>query len=161
MINSSDVHLGKGPCISLFSFHGRGTLNGVIPHPALVELFEKVAKNKNINLQRSVASGILTDASYVQFANEGIASIDVGYPMRYSRSSREVCNINDLIDLKNLLVAVINKIDKKRIEGDITRDRVNSNHRRKQKTPRFADLILHPYFVRISISPDSFPRHGG
>ncbi len=78
MINSSDVHLGKGPCISLFSFHGRGTLNGVIPHPAIVELFEKVAKNKNINLQRSVASGILTDASYVQFANEGIATIDVG-----------------------------------------------------------------------------------
>ena len=113
MINSSDVHLGKGPCISLFSFHGRGTLNGVIPHPAIVELFEKVAKNKNINLQRSVASGILTDASYVQFANEGIASIDVGFPMRYSHSSREVCNINDLIDLKNLLVAVINKIDKK------------------------------------------------
>ena len=113
MINSSDVHLGKGPCISLFSFHGRGTLNGVIPHPAIVELFEKTAKNKNINLQRSVASGILTDASYVQFANEGIASIDVGFPMRYSHSSREVCNLNDLIDLKNLLVAVINKIDKK------------------------------------------------
>ena len=113
MINSSDVHLGKGPCISLFSFHGRGTLNGVIPHPAIVELFEKVAKNKNINLQRSVASGILTDASYVQFANEGIASIDVGFPMRYSHSSREVCNINDLIALKDLLVAVINKIDKK------------------------------------------------
>ena len=113
MINSSDVHLGKGPCISLFSFHGRGTLNGVIPHPAIVELFEKTAKNKKINLQRSVASGILTDASYVQFANEGIASIDVGFPMRYSHSSREVCNLNDLIDLKNLLVAVINKIDKK------------------------------------------------
>ena len=113
MVNSSDVYLGKGPCVSLFSFHGRGTLNGVIPHPSIIEIFEKVAKTKKINLQRSVASGILTDASYVQFANEGIASIDVGFPMRYSHSSREVCNINDLIDLKNLLVAVINKIDKK------------------------------------------------
>ena len=78
----------------------------------IIEIFEKVAKTKKINLQRSVASGILTDASYVQFANEGIASIDVGFPMRYSHSSREVCNLNDLIDLKNLLVAVINKIDK-------------------------------------------------
>ena len=87
--------------------------NGVIPHPAIIEIFEKVAKTKKITLQRSVASGILTDASYVQFSNEGIASIDVGFPMRYSHSSREVCNLNDLIDLKNLLVAVINKIDKK------------------------------------------------
>ena len=113
MNNSSEVFLGGGPCISLFSFHGRGTLNGVIPHPSLVEIFEKVSKTKKITLQRSVASGILTDASYVQFANEGIASIDVGFPMRYSHSSREVCNLNDLIDLKNLLIAVINKIDKK------------------------------------------------
>ena len=113
MVNSSDVYLGKGPCVSLFSFHGRGTLNGVIPHPSIIEIFEKVAKTKKINLQRSVASGILTDASYVQFSNEGIASTDVGFPMRYSHSSREVCNLNDLIDLKNLLVAVINKIDKK------------------------------------------------
>ncbi len=108
----SDVILGSGPCISLFSFHGRGTLNGVIPHPSMVEIFEKAAKAKNINLQRSVASGILTDASYVQFANKGIATIDVGFPMRYSHSSREVCNLVDLIDLKNLIITAINKIDK-------------------------------------------------
>ena len=25
---ASDVNLGTGPCISIFSFHGRGTLNG-------------------------------------------------------------------------------------------------------------------------------------
>ena len=112
MSNSSDVTLGEGPCMSLFSFHGRGTLNGVIPHPSIVEIFEKAAKAKKINLQRSVASGILTDASYVQFANKGIATIDVGFPMRYSHSSREVCNLDDLIDLKNLLITAINKIDK-------------------------------------------------
>ena len=32
--------------------------------------------------------------------------------MRYSHSSREVCNLNDLIDLKNLIITAINKIDK-------------------------------------------------
>lgn len=112
MISSSDVVLGKGPSISLFSFHGRGTLNGVIPHPSMVEIFENTAKAKKINLQRSVASGILTDASYVQFANKGIACIDVGFPMRYSHSSREVCNLDDLIDLKNLILSVIIKINK-------------------------------------------------
>ena len=25
--------------MSMYSFHGRGTLNGTIPHPALVSLF--------------------------------------------------------------------------------------------------------------------------
>ena len=113
MNNSSDVKLGAGPCISLFSFHGRGTLNGVIPHPSIVEIFEKVAKSKKINLQRSVASGILTDASYVQFANKGIATVDIGFPMRYSHSSREVCNLDDLINLKNLILGVIDKINNK------------------------------------------------
>ena len=47
MVNSSDVYLGKGPCVSLFSFHGRGTLNGVIPHPSIIKIFEKVAKTEN------------------------------------------------------------------------------------------------------------------
>ena len=36
-----DVRLGGGPAMSLYSFHGRGTLNGTIPHPALVSLFER------------------------------------------------------------------------------------------------------------------------
>ena len=57
-----------------------------------------ISLQKKINLQKSVASGILTDASYVQFANEGIATLDIGFPMRYSHSSREICNLNDLID---------------------------------------------------------------
>ena len=32
--------------------------------------------------------------------------------MRYSHSSREVCNLEDLINLKNLILNAINKIDK-------------------------------------------------
>ena len=52
----------------------------------------------------------MTDASYVQFANEGIATLDIGFPMRYSHSSREICNLNDLIDLKNLLVSAISRL---------------------------------------------------
>ena len=39
-----DVRLGGGPAMSLYSFHGRGTLNGTIPHPALVALFERTAQ---------------------------------------------------------------------------------------------------------------------
>ena len=44
MTARGDVRLGGGPGISMYSFHGRGTLNGTIPHPALVSLFEATAK---------------------------------------------------------------------------------------------------------------------
>jgi putative aminopeptidase FrvX len=106
-----DVKLGGGPAISLYSFHGRGTLNGTIPHPALVSLFEKTSRTENIPLQRSAHTGALTDSSYVQLVEGGVASIDVGFPMRYSHSSLEVCDLADLEKLTRLLAAAISSID--------------------------------------------------
>ena len=111
MKKQGDVFLGKGPCMSLYSFHGRGTLNGLIPHPSLVKLFEEISKKNNINLQRSATTGILTDSSYVQLVDKGIACIDLGFPMRYSHSSREVCDLRDLLNLENLLFYSITSID--------------------------------------------------
>ncbi|MCH8181968.1 MAG: M20/M25/M40 family metallo-hydrolase [Proteobacteria bacterium] len=107
-----DVTLGGGPAISLYSFHGRGTLNGVIPHPAMPRLFEEAASASSIPLQRSAHLGALTDLSYVQLTGEGVASIDVGFPLRYSHSSLEVCDLNDLEALVRLLAAALARIDR-------------------------------------------------
>ncbi len=112
MEDRGNVSLGKGPAISLYSFHGRGTLNGIIPHPALVKLFEETANQNSIPLQKSVHIGALTDLSYVQLVGKGVASIDVGFPIRYSHSSLEVCDLNDLILLTKLLEEVIKNINK-------------------------------------------------
>ncbi|MCF6231498.1 MAG: M20/M25/M40 family metallo-hydrolase [Rhodobacteraceae bacterium] len=98
-----DMVLGGGPGMSLYSFHGRGTLNGVIPHPAMVDLFERAAKTAGIPLQRSAQVGVLTDLSYVQLTGEGVAAIDMGFPMRYSHSARELCDLDDLVSLTRLL----------------------------------------------------------
>ncbi len=106
-----DVTLGGGPAISLYSFHGRGTLNGVIPHPAMARLFEETARVESLQMQRSAHIGALTDLSYVQFVGEGVASIDLGFPIRYSHSSLEVCDLNDLEGLVRLLAAAIQRID--------------------------------------------------
>lgn len=106
-----DVRLGGGPAMSMYSFHGRGTLNGTIPHPALVSLFDGVAKSIDIPLQRSAHTGALTDSSYVQLVGQGVASIDLGFPMRYSHSSLEVCDLGDLEGLTTLLVEGIGRID--------------------------------------------------
>ena len=110
MAARGDVALGGGPGMSLYSFHGRGTLNGVIPHPAMVDLFEKTARAEDIALQRSAHIGALTDLSYVQLVGKGVASIDMGFPMRYSHSSLELCDLNDLVALTRLLDAAIAQI---------------------------------------------------
>ena len=111
MAARGDVALGGGPGISLYSFHGRGTLNGVIPHPALVRLFEDVAATAGLALQRSAHTGALTDLSYIQFAGpEGVACLDVGFPMRYSHSALEVVDPADLEGLVTLLDAALSAI---------------------------------------------------
>tara|TARA_Y100000590_G_scaffold203084_1_gene230435 strand:+ start:1974 stop:3074 length:1101 start_codon:yes stop_codon:yes gene_type:complete len=112
MNNVSDIKLGNGPCMSLYSFHGRGTLNGLIPHPKLVNLFSSIANKNKINLQRSAMTGLLTDSSYVQHIGEGIACIDLGFPVRYSHSPNEVCDLRDLILLKKLLINSVKNINK-------------------------------------------------
>lgn len=105
-----EMRLGAGPGMSLYSFHGRGTLNGVIPHPALVRLAEAAASDKGIGLQRSAQTGVLTDLSYVQLVGEGVAALDLGYPMRYSHSALEVCDLRDLDGLVRLLDEMLSRI---------------------------------------------------
>ena len=112
MAARGNVALGGGPAMSLYSFHGRGTLNGTIPHPALVALFAQTARDERIALQRSAQVGILTDSSYVQLVHKGVAAIDLGFPCRYTHSSREMCDLGDLEGLTRLLVAALGRIDR-------------------------------------------------
>jgi putative aminopeptidase len=111
MAARGDMLLGRGPGMSLYSFHGRGTLNGTIPHPALVSLIEETAAREEIPLQRSAQTGVLTDNSYVQLVGKGVAAIDLGFPCRYTHSALEVCDLADLEALARLLVAAIAEID--------------------------------------------------
>jgi putative aminopeptidase FrvX len=106
-----DVRLGGGPAMSLYSFHGRGTLNGTIPHPALVRLFADAAQRQGLPLQRSAHVGVLTDSSYVQLVGSGVAAIDLGFPCRYTHSSLEVCDLGDLAGLTRLILAALPRID--------------------------------------------------
>ena len=111
MGHRGEVALGGGPGISLYSFHGRGTLNGVIPHPSLVRLMEDAADGAGMPLQRSAHTGALTDLSYIQFTGpEGVACLDVGFPMRYSHSALEVVDTADLEALARLLDAGLDRI---------------------------------------------------
>jgi putative aminopeptidase len=110
LADRGEMVMGQGPGMSLYSFHGRGTLNGVIPHPALVRLMEAAAAGAGLVLQRSAQVGVLTDLSYVQTLGAGVASIDVGFPMRHSHSAVECCDLADLQGLVVLLKAAMGLI---------------------------------------------------
>lgn len=101
------VKLGAGPAIGMYNFHGRGTLNGTIPHPALVEAAKAAAQKAGIPLQRYASVGILTDASYVQLVDNGTPVMDLAFPCRYTHTSTEVCSIQDLELLAKLVETVL------------------------------------------------------
>jgi putative aminopeptidase len=106
----SDVRLGGGPVMNLYSFHGRGTLNGLLPHPALVRLIEGTARRDGLPVQRNAAFGGLTDASYVQLVGAGTAAIDLGVCRRYTHTPIEVTDLRDVDVLIDLLAAAIGDI---------------------------------------------------
>jgi len=105
------VAMGQGPVLNLYNFHGRGTLNGVIPHPALVRHFQKVAKDKQVKLQKNVMLGGLSELAYMQLEGEGLPGLDFGFPCRYTHSCVETVDLNDVVATADFLEAAIRAID--------------------------------------------------
>jgi putative aminopeptidase len=102
-----NLRLGGGPALGMYSFHGRGTLNGTLPHPTLVSHLAETASRLGIGLQRSAHTGCLTDSSYVQLVGEGVPSMDVGYATRYTHTPVEMCDLRDLTGIADLLHAAL------------------------------------------------------
>ncbi len=100
----TDVRLGEGPTVGAFSFHGRGTLAGLIPNPKFLDHVHDVAARAGIPLQTNTFMGGLTETSFLQLENEGILAIDLGFPCRYTHAPVEVVNVRDLDRLVDLLV---------------------------------------------------------
>lgn len=103
--------LGEGPVMTLYNFHGRGTLNGTIAHPAMARLMKAASESSGIRLQKTVYVGGLTDLAYLQLEGKGVIGIDMGFPMRYSHSSVEVCDTKDMRELVTLLQSAVGLID--------------------------------------------------
>lgn len=108
----NNVVLGGGPGVTLFNFHGKGTLNGNIAHKGLFELIKKSAAVSGITLQRSAARGALSDTAYLQLENDGIPCLDMGMPDRYSHSPMETCDLKDLEQVGIVVTNAIYAIDK-------------------------------------------------
>lgn len=98
------VALGAGPALSRLSFHGRGTLGGLIPHPGLVRAVEEAALDAELALQYEAMVGVITDAAFVPMATaDGIAAVGVGIPVRYTHSPIEMGQLSDVSACIDLL----------------------------------------------------------
>ena len=96
--------------MSMYNFHGRGTLNGAMPHPSLVRLMEKISQEAGIPLQRVAGIGGLTELAYMQTEGKGCAGIDIGVPFRYSHSCIETVSLADIEKTYELLKQALSKI---------------------------------------------------
>lgn len=101
----SDVRIGAGPVVHLHSFHGRGTLAGVLPPAWLVAAVEEHAAACGVTLQRASFFGGLTDGSFAQLEHDGIPTVEVGVAVRYTHAPIEVASARDLAGLVEVLDA--------------------------------------------------------
>lgn len=105
------VRLGGGPVLNLLSFHGRGTLGGLIPDQNLVTLVEHAAEQAGVPLQRETIIGLITDAAFVPMSTpEGVACVGLGIPCRYTHSPIEVGSIRDLEQTISLLEVLVHHV---------------------------------------------------
>lgn len=108
---ASPIALGKGPVISIYSFHGRGMLAGLISHPKLRRFVEKIANEYSIDIQKNVTLGVVSEAAHLYLESEnGIPSIDLGLPCRYTHYPNETTSISDISSLINLIYNTITNI---------------------------------------------------
>ena len=104
--------MGQGACVGLYSFHGRGTLNGTLPHAPMFELCKRTAQEENLPLQRFASLGIVTDAAYLQLEQDGVSCLEMGFPARYTHTPIEVCDVHDVEILSQLVAGMARRVDK-------------------------------------------------
>ena len=106
-----DLHMGGGPAVGMYNFHGRGTLNGCIGHKGLYLHARKMAEAQQIPLQEFASVGMLTDTAYVQMEGQYVGCIDMGFPARYTHTPIESASVQDIQKLADLVAAMVLHID--------------------------------------------------
>lgn len=119
----SPVRLDGGPVLSRLTFHGRGTLGGLVPHPALVRGLEAAAGQAEVPHQYEAIVGVITDAAFLPMATaEGIATAGIGIPVRYTHSPVETGSLGDVlatIELVDSFARLVPSLDLERGAGQL------------------------------------------
>jgi putative aminopeptidase FrvX len=106
------VRLGHGPAIKMMDFHGRGTLGGLFTSPPLRRFLLDQARELDIEMQREVIIGVITDPAFQLYLGEDGQSIaGLSIPQRYTHASVSVCHKGDIQQGTAVTAAVAKEFD--------------------------------------------------
>lgn len=109
---ATDIALGGGPAFTYLNYHGRGTLNGIVPNEALVHFLESVCEEGGIPYQREVARGLLTETAYIAISgSRGVATVNISVPTRYAHTPVETASLRDIEATIHMLELFVDKWD--------------------------------------------------
>jgi endoglucanase len=96
--------LCKGPGLSVYDYSGRIGM-GLMGHPRLIQFLQEVGEKHEVPYQiEGSMPNITSDASAVQFAGDGVPSVTVKIPSRYTHGPVEVASLRDIQATIDLLV---------------------------------------------------------
>ena len=106
----SSVKLGKGPSVLLYD-------SRMIPNLRLRDLVIATAEENKIPLQFSAVRGGATDGAMIHLHNEGVPTVVLGVPTRHIHSHAGILHRTDYDHALNLLVKLIQRLDKATVNG--------------------------------------------
>lgn len=109
-----DIDINRGPVIRLFDWLPPAKL-GMFTHPAIKERLLKAAQEIEIPYQVDVLTSTYLDSSQAHLTAGGIPGGALCFPRRYSHSAVELGHMNDITQGLQLLIKVIEDLDKKPI----------------------------------------------
>jgi putative aminopeptidase FrvX len=104
------VVMGRGPVVLLAA--STNIFRGSIAHPAMKRYLLSAAEREGIPVQ--LATHLLrgsTEAASIHLARDGVPTISVGVPRRYSYSPNEVVDLNDLAQAVRLLARFVRDME--------------------------------------------------
>ena len=104
------LKMGQGPVVLLAA--STGAFRGSIAHPAMKRYLLQAADRAAIPVQLAThLSRGSTEAASIHLVREGIPTISVGVPRRYSYSANEVIDLNDAARAVRLLVRFVAEME--------------------------------------------------
>lgn len=92
-----------------------------IMNPEIIKYFEEIANERGLRYQYFKSNGG-TDAAAAQYAGGGTLSTTVGMPGRYIHSTATIIHVDDLEEVKKMVLAIIETFDKARLEKILNND---------------------------------------
>lgn len=106
-----EVRIGDGPAITYLHYNEGGTLAGQAHNERLNRYFTQAAAKRNVNIQKEVVIGVITETSFMSFeGTKGYITGNLSIPTRYTHTPVELISLKDVEGLIEVLEEAIRGI---------------------------------------------------